>query len=420
MEIVKINAVKLNPNNPRIIKDDKFKKLVQSIKDFPEMLNIRPIVVNKDMIILGGNMRYKACKEAGLKEVPIIITDLSEEKQREFLIKDNTSGGEWDWEVLTNEWDVEELESWGLDVPELEIPTILETEPEEDDFEIPNEIETDIVLGDLFEIGEHRLLCGSSTEIDTWQKLMNDKLADMVMTDPPYNVAYVGKTKESLTIDNDNMSNSEFYQFLYDFYTALGSYTKKGGAWYVWHADSEGANFRLAMKDAGIMVKQCLIWVKNSMVLGRQDYQWKHEPCLYGWKEGAAHYFTNERMHTTVIEDKIDVRKLTKDQMKNMLIDIMSDKNKTTIINCDKPFRNAEHPTMKPILLLAPLIKNSSKENELVADGFLGSGSTMVASHQLNRKCYGMELDPKYCQVIVDRMKKLDSTLIIKKNGVPL
>ena len=415
MEIAKINAVKLNPNNPRIIKDDKFKKLVQSIKDFPEMLNIRPIVVNKDMIILGGNMRFKACKEAGLKEVPIIITDLTEEKQREFLIKDNTSGGEWDWEVLANEWDVEELESWGLDVPELEIPTILETEPEEDDFEIPNEIETDIVLGDLFEIGEHRLLCGSSTEMDTWQKLMNDKLADMVMTDPPYNVDYQGGT--GLKIMNDKMDNNSFYQFLYDFYTALGSYTKKGGAWYVWHADSEGANFRQAMKDAGIMVKQCLIWVKNSMVLGRQDYQWKHEPCLYGWKEGAAHYFTNERMHTTVIEDKIDVRKLTKDQMKNMLIDIMSDKNKTTIINCDKPSRNTEHPTMKPILLLAPLIKNSSKENELVADGFLGSGSTMVASHQLNRKCYGMELDPKYCQVIVDRMRKLDPNLVIKRNG---
>jgi site-specific DNA-methyltransferase (adenine-specific) len=416
MEVVKINLVKLNPNNPRIIKDDKFKKLVQSIKDFPEMLNIRPIVVNQDMIILGGNMRYKACREAGLKEVPIIVTDLSEEKQREFLIKDNTSGGEWDWEVLANEWDVDELEKWGLDLPELEIPTILEIEPEEDDFEISNEIQTDIVLGDLFEIGEHRLLCGSSTEMDTWEKVMNGSLADMVMTDPPYNVDYQGGT--GLKIMNDKMDNNSFYQFLYDFYTALGSYTKKGGAWYVWHADSEGANFRMAMKDAGIMVKQCLIWVKNSMVMGRQDYQWKHEPCLYGWKEGAAHYFTNERTHTTVIEDKIDVRKLTKDQMKKMLIEIMSDKNKTTIINCDKPFRNAEHPTMKPILLLAPLIKNSSKENELVADGFLGSGSTMVASHQLKRKCYGMELDPKYCQVIIDRMKKLDPTLVVKRNGI--
>jgi site-specific DNA-methyltransferase (adenine-specific) len=390
------------------------------------MMEKRPIVcvtdVDGKIYPLGGNMRFKALKEIGYKDIPenwvTMADDWTEEKRREFVIKDNVGFGEWDWEQLANDWDTDQLEEWGLDVPSFENENIIEAEPEEDNFEIPNEIETDIVLGDLFEIGEHRLLCGSSTETDTWNKLMDGKLADMVMTDPPYNVAYVGKTKESLTIDNDNMSNSEFYQFLYDFYTALGSYTKKGGAWYVWHADSEGANFRQAMKDAGIMVKQCLIWVKNSMVMGRQDYQWKHEPCLYGWKEGAAHYFTNERTHTTVIEDKIDIKKLTKEQMKNMLTEIMSDKNKTTIINCDKPFRNAEHPTMKPILLLAPLIKNSSKENELVADGFLGSGSTMVASHQLKRKCYGMELDPKYCDVIVKRMIKLDPSLIIKRNGV--
>lgn len=415
---VKISEVKINPNNPRIIKDDKFAKLVRSIKEFPKMLEIRPIVVNSDMVVLGGNMRLKACKEAGLKEVHIIAAeDLTPEEQKQFIIKDNVGFGEWDWEMLANEWEADQLEDWGLDVPEFAV-TELEAEPVEDDFEIPNEIETDIVLGDLFKIGEHRLLCGSSTEIDTWEKLMNGSLADMVMTDPPYNLDYQGGT--GLKIMNDKMDNNSFYQFLYDFYTALGSYTKKGGAWYVWHADSEGANFRQAMKDAGIMVKQCLIWVKNSMVMGRQDYQWKHEPCLYGWKEGAAHYFTNERTHTTVIEDKIDLKKLTKEEMKKMLIEILSDKNKTTIINCDKPFRNSEHPTMKPILLLAPLIENSSKENEIIADGFLGSGSTMVASHQLKRKCYGMELDPKYCQVIVDRMKKLDPSLVIKKNGVPL
>jgi len=168
MEIKKISEVKVNPNNPRLIKDDKFKKLVQSIKDFPEMLSIRPIVVNKDMIILGGNMRFRACKEAGIKEIPVIVTDLPEDKQREFLIKDNTSGGEWDFEMLANEWDVEQLEEWGLDIPAFENNEIYEPEPEEDNFEIPNEIETDIVLGDLFEIGEHRLLCGSSTETDNW------------------------------------------------------------------------------------------------------------------------------------------------------------------------------------------------------------------------------------------------------------
>jgi DNA modification methylase len=246
---------------------------------------------------------------------------------------------------------------------------------------------------------------------------MNEKLCDMVMTDPPYNIAYIGKTKDALTIQNDDMSDSNFYQFLYDFYTALGSYTKKGGAWYVWHASTETANFSTAMRNSGLLLKQYLVWVKNSMVMGRQDYQWKHELCLYGWKEGAAHYFTNERNHTTVIEDKIDIKKLTKDEMKKMLTEMLSDKTKSTIIHCDKPTRSTEHPTMKPILLLAPLIQNSSKENEIVADAFLGSGSTMVAAHQLNRKCYGMELDPKYCQVIINRMLKLDPSLSVKRNG---
>jgi site-specific DNA-methyltransferase (adenine-specific) len=421
MEIknVKLSEVKSNPNNPRIIKDDKFNKLVKSIKEFPKMLEIRPIVVNADMIVLGGNMRLKACKEAGLKEVPVIFAqDLTEDEQKQFIIKDNVGFGEWDWDMLANEWEVDLLEEWGLDIPDFGVTEI--PAAEEDEYEIPDEVKTDIVLGDLFEIGEHRLLCGSSTETDNWGKIFNSQLADLVVTDPPYNVAYTGKTKDALTIQNDSMHDGDFYQFLYDFYTALGSYTKAGGSWYVWHAHTEGSNFMQAFKDSGLLLKQCLVWVKNSMVMGRQDYQWKHEACLYGWKEGAAHYFTNERTHTTVIEDKLDIKKLTKDQMKKLLTEMLSEKNKTTVIHCDKPFRNAEHPTMKPILLLAPLIENSSKENEIVADGFLGSGSTMVAAHQLKRKCYGMELDPKYCQVIVDRMKKLDPSLVILKNGIAL
>jgi site-specific DNA-methyltransferase (adenine-specific) len=387
MEIKKISELKLNPNNPRLIKDDKFKKLVQSIKDFPEMLSIRPIVVNKDMIILGGNMRFRACKEAGIKEIPVIVTDLPEEKQREFLIKDNTSGGEWDWDMLANEWDTDELEAWGLDLPVFDVKD--EGEADDDNYDVPDGgIETDIVIGDIFEIGQHKLICGDSTQTDTFGKLFQDQFADMVVTDPPYNVAYQGKTKDALTIENDNMGDKDFYQFLYDFYTALGSYSKAGGAWYVWHADSEGANFRQAMKDAGIMVKQCLIWVKNSMVMGRQDYQWKHEPCLYGWKEGAAHQW-------------------------------YSDRKQTTVLDFNRPSRNAEHPTMKPVELFAYQIKNSSKVGDIVADAFGGSGTTMVACHQLNRKGYLVEYDPKYCQVIVDRMQKLDPSLVIKKNGQP-
>jgi site-specific DNA-methyltransferase (adenine-specific) len=352
------------------------------------MLELRPIVIDENNMVLGGNMRLKACIEAGLTDVPVIhANNLSEEKKKEFIVKDNVGYGEWDWDDLANNWDALELTEWGLDIPNFEGEIL---EAEEDDFDVPvGGSETDIVLGDIFEIGQHKLLCGSSTQTDSWSKIFASELADLVITDPPYNVAYTGKTKDALTIQNDSMGDGDFYQFLYDFYTALGSYTKAGGSWYVWHADSEGANFRRAMADAGIMVKQCLIWVKNSMVMGRQDYQWKHEPCLYGWKEGAAHSWYSDRKQTTILE-------------------------------FNRPTRNAEHPTMKPIELISYQINNSSKQGDIVADAFLGSGTTMIASHQTNRICYGMELDPKYCQVIVDRMRKLDPTLEIKKNGVTL
>ena len=415
MKKVAIGELKPNPNNPRIIKDDKFKKLVQSIKDLPEMAEVRPVVVNTDMVVLGGNMRLKAMREAGWKEVPIEVVDWDEDKQRQFIIKDNVSGGEWDWEMLANQWDADELNEWGLDLPEFE--QVKELEAEEDDFEMPDEVQTDIVLGDLFEIGEHRLLCGDSTQTDTWEKVMNGCLADMVMTDPPYNVDYQGGT--GMKIMNDKMDGDSFYQFLYDFYTALGAYTKAGGAWYVWHTDNERVNYTKAFEDANNKFSECLIWVKNSLVLGRLDYHKKHESCLYGWKEGAAHYFVDDRTKTTVIEDNVNIAKLTKEQMKKMLTEILSDKTATTVLRADKPSKSIEHPTMKPILLIAPLIQNSSKQGWIVSDGFLGSGSTMVAAHQLNRKCYGMELDPKYCQVIVDRMLKLDPTLEVKRNGQP-
>ena len=382
-----ITEIKSNPNNPRICKDHKFKQLVKSIQDFPQMLELRPIVIDENNMVLGGNMRLKACLEAGLTDVPVIhANNLSEEKKKEFIVKDNVGYGEWDWDDLANNWDAEQLTEWGLDIPNFELGKI---EAEDDGFDMPDEVKTDIVLGDFFLIGPHKLLCGSSTEIDNWAKVMEDKLADLVVTDPPYNVAYVGKTKDALTIENDKMTDEQFYKFLLDFYSALAAYTRGGGGGYGWHADSDGANFRKAMKESGLMVKQCLIWVKNSMVMGRQDYQWKHEPCLYGWKEGAAHSWYSDRKQTTILE-------------------------------FNRPTRNAEHPTMKPIELISYQINNSSKQGDIVADAFLGSGTTMIASHQTNRICYGMELDPKYCQVIVDRMRKLDPKLEIKKNGVTL
>ena len=388
--IVDIKQVKTNPKNPRVIKDDKFKKLVKSIQEFPDMLNKRPLVCFTDTdgkyVVLGGNMRLKACNELKLTEIPIILADeWTEEQKNEFLIKDNVGFGEWDWDDLANEWDVEKLEEWGLDLPDFKTETHLEAEEDNFDGTPPEEPKT--VLGDLYEIGEHRLLCGDSTQTDTFEKLMDGELADMVVTDPPYNVAYEGKTKDALTIENDSMGNDDFYKFLYDFYVALTSGVKKGGAIYVWHASSEVINFGKAMVDAGWLLKQQLIWVKNQMVMGRQDYQWKHEPCLYGWLAGDSHKWYSDRKQTTVIE-------------------------------WDKPQRNGEHPTMKPIGLFAYQIENSSKIGDLVIDAFGGSGTTMVACQQLKRKARVIEYDPKYCDVIVKRMITLDDTLTIKLNGV--
>jgi len=386
IQIVDIKSVKSNPNNPRIIKDDKFNKLVKSIKEFPKMLEIRPIVVNNDMVVLGGNMRLKACKEAGLKEVSIIkASDLTEEEQKQFIIKDNVGFGEWDWEIIANEWDVEQLSEWGLDVP---ADFVTELEAKEDEFDVPEGgIETDIVLGDLFEIGQHRLLCGDSTDSDSVAKLMNGELADMCHTDPPYNINYQGGSKKREKIANDKLD--DFPKFLYDVYTTISTALKKGGAIYVWHASSETHNFIQQFLDAGFLFKSYIIWNKNNSTFGRSDYHWKHEPCIYGWLDGASHKWCGDRKQTTVWD-------------------------------IDRPSKSEEHPTMKPIALCSKPLENSSIIGDVILDVFLGSGSTMVASHQLKRKCYGMELDPKYCQVIIDRMKKLDSNLVIKRNGVKI
>lgn len=379
--------------NPRKISAEKKQKLVESLEKF----NLAEIpAVNTDFTIIGGNQRVTALMllERGDEEIDVRMPNrkLTKKEVKEYAIISNTHAGEFDFELMEIEFADIELAEIGFDIPgldkwNLEHNQQMASEAEEDDFDVPvGGSETSIVEGDIFDIGQHRLLCGSSTQTDTWKRLMGDELADLVITDPPYNVAYTGGTKDALTIKNDSMADGDFYQFLYDFYTALGSYTKAGGAWYVWHADSEGANFRKAMADSGVMVKQCLIWVKNSMVMGRQDYHWQHEPCLYGWKEGAAHGW-------------------------------YSDRKQTTVLRFDRPQRNAEHPTMKPVPLIAYQMGNSSKQGDIVCDGFGGSGTTMVAAHQMKRRCRMIELDPKYCQVIVDRMRKLDPTIEIKLNG---
>lgn len=419
MKKLSIDPIKENPKNPRTISTESLKKLTKSIHDFPEMLNLRPIIVTPDMMILGGNMRYKAAKAAGLKEVPVIIAELSDDQQKEFIIKDNVGFGEWDWNALMDDtdWIIEDLEDWGLVLPPKE------EEPkkaEEDNYEIPEEVVTRTKPGDLIEIGKHRLLCGSATSEADLKKLMNGLQADLCFTDPPYNVDYQGGT--GLKIKNDNMSSSSFYDFLKDTYQNMIASLKPGSPFYIWHSSSEIRNFVGALQDTpGTKFSQILLWLKSSFVLGRNDYHYIHEPCIYGWKEGAAHKWYGDRKQSTFYKETLqDLDKMSKAELLTFAKAALQERPHTSVTEFDKPSKSADHPTMKPIKLCAYYIENSSQKDDIVLDLFLGSGSTMVASHQIDRICYGTELDPFYCDVIIDRMRSLDPDLIVKINGTPL
>jgi len=390
IQTVKISEVKANPNNPRLIKDDKFAKLVKSIKDFPEMLDIRPIVVNSDMVILGGNMRYKACKEAGLKEVPIIIADnLTEEQQREFLIKDNTSGGEWDWEMISNEWDVDQLDAWGLDVPSFESDEHLEAEEDDYDGVLPEQPIT--VLGDLYEIGEHRLLCGDSTFSDTVAKLMNGEKSDMVFTDPPYGVSYTGghNKKQRTGIIADELQGEDLSSLFEDSINTACIFSKDSAPFYIWYAGGKSKETYTGLSKTPIEVRAVICWykVKSGSGAFMSQYIPNYEPCIYGHKQGKS-------------------------------IQWFGPTDEKTVWEFPKDKSNDFHPTQKPIDVVERALNNSSSKGQLIYDAFGGSGSTMVGSHQLKRKAFLMELDPKYCDVIVKRMIKLDDTLTVKRNGV--
>ena len=384
MDIKNIKDIKLNPNNPRIIKDDKFKKLVESVKNFPEMLEIRPIVVNKDMIILGGNMRYKACKEAWIKEIPVIVADFTEEQEREFLIKDNVSGGEWDWDILANEWDKEELEEWGLDV---QFETV-EPEAEEDDFEVDEGVQTDIVVWDLFEIWPHRLLCWDSTNIDHVEKLMNWEKADMVFTDPPYKIQTEWWHKSDLSKSLQKQWKS--IEFIADF-------DPKDFLWILpMLFEKNKANAYIFCNKE--LLPDYLIWARD-IGYSFNVLIWKKPSAIPIWDS-----------HRPDIEYLLLFRKNA--IWNNWQKDV-------NYSRCLEYWREKWlHPTMKPIELLVNEMKISSNKWSLVIDCFWWSGSTMVACHQINRKCYMSELDPKYVQTIINRMIKLDSTLEIKRNWI--
>jgi DNA modification methylase len=393
IKVVKLSEIKSNPSNPRIIKDDKFRKLVKSIQEFPKMLEIRPIVVNADMIVLGGNMRLKACKEAGLKEVPVIFAhDLTDEEQKQFIIKDNVGFGEWDWDMIANEWDQDQIEEWGLDIPEFSIKE--ELEAEEDDYEMPEGIETDIVLGDLFEIGEHRLLCGDSTDSDAVLKLMNGEKADMVFTSPPYNGnTQTPQGKLYLNNDLDNKTEEDYLNFLDEIKDSFYIILKSKGiiCWNIMYNNNSRQSFIKNVNrfiDSGLLLNETIIWKKNAIPLSK------------GLSRAFEFIFIFQK-------DELDFSYQDKYSYNENVWEISNAKTQTE-----------HHKACFPVELPSKGIKIFTKEGMILFEPFTGSGTTMVAAEQLNRKCYGMELDPKYCQVIVDRMKKLDPSLVIKKNGI--
>ena len=356
---VSIKTIKENGENPRNISDENYKKLKRSIQDFPEMLEARPLVIDENNTVIGGNMRLRVLKDLGYTKVPTEQVSWTEEQKQEFIIKDNVAFGEWDWEALGENWNVDNLKEWGLDIPESWEEK--EVQAEEDDYEIPDDIQTDIVVGDLIEIGQHRLLCGDATDSDAVAKLMDGEKVDMVFTDPPYGLGgYGGRNNMDLKNDdgNDNLISS---------YYALPIYYEAREV-YIW---GNAINLFKHLKD---QPKDVIVWRKNNFGLGK-GYRGQYELCFYfGDFNGSDS----------------DVWDISKDT-------------------------NYTHPTQKPIALCGRAIKNSDPIN--VVDLFMGSGSTMAASEQLNRKCYGMELDPKYCQVVIDRMLTYDPDLKIFKNG---
>ena len=382
MNIEKIDISVLIPyaRNARTHSDEQIAQIAGSIKEFG--FN-NPVLIDKDNGVIAGHGRLAAARKLGLKEVPCIrLEHLTETQRKAYILADNRIALNSGWEAELLSLELSELldggvnlESLGFDADEIDalLNKIEPTEGLTDEDATPEVPEEPVTKpGDVWILGKHRLMCGDSTSIQALEALCQDQAVDMWLTDPPYNVAYEGKTKDALKIQNDSMDDEQFRQFLRDSYVAADAVMKPGAVFYIWHADSEGYNFRGAAQDAGWKVRQCLIWKKQTMVMGRQDYHWKHEPCLYGWKDGAGHLWAADRKQTTILE-------------------------------FDRPSRNAEHPTMKPVALFEYQMLNNTKGGDIVLDSFGGSGTTLIAAEKNGRIARLMELDPKYCDVIVKR-----------------
>lgn len=371
-------------NNPRN-NDQAVDAVASSIKNFGFKV---PIVIDSKNEIINGHTRLKAAKKLGIEEVPVIVADdLTEDQIKAFRIADNKVAelADWDEELLLAELDMIEMDmgQFNIDMSELDSDDSSE-EVVEDEFDDTPPEEPQAKYGDIYQLGRHRLMCGDSTSVEDVEKLVGGGvIVDMLLTDPPYNISYEGKTEDALTIQNDSMDDESFRQFLTNAFFAADNVMKKGAVFYIWHAGTEGYNFLGACRDVGWKVRECLIWNKNQMVMGRQDYQWKHEPCLYGWKDGASHLWAGDRKQTTVLD-------------------------------FDKPQRNGVHPTMKPIALFDYQIKNNTKGNDIVLDLFGGSGTTIMACEQNGRRGYSMELDPRYVDVIIKRWEDFTGEKAVK------
>lgn len=399
IETLPIDEIIPYQNNPRF-NDEAVEYVANSIREFGFKV---PIIIDADNIIVAGHTRLKAAKRLGMTELPCIrADDLTPEQIKAFRLADNKVGeiATWDLEKLQKE-----LEGIDLDMDDFGFGDLAEPEidiPEDDFDDQPTEEDEPVSKpGEIYILGDHILMCGDSTDPEAVKRLMGGELADCVITDPPYNVAIEGGTDEHMTIKNDDMPEEQFEEFLREAFSTLADNLKEGGAFYIWHASRTQRNFENALNLNGLEVRQQIVWVKNQFVLGRQDYQWRHEPCFYGWKAGQGHYFEFDRTQTTVIEDMDDLTREEAIQKLKELCDQYS-----TVIHEDKPPVNDIHPTMKPLKLIGKLIRNSTEKGDVVLDLFGGGGSTLIACEELGRSCRMMELDPFYVDAIINRWQE--------------
>lgn len=426
MKVEKIRVSDLKPyeNNAKIHTPEQVEQIKRSVLEFG--FN-DPIAVDENNMVIEGHGRLLAVQAMGWTEVDCIRLDgMTDDQKRAYIHIHNqlTMNTGFDLDILEQE--LKSIEGIDMAFFGFDMDFELDSDFTFDDGEnAASEVEAAASekgprakRGQVWQLGRHRLMVGDSTSTDDVDKLTGGEAMDLCVTYPPYNVDYVGKTADALTIQNDSMDEHSFYSFLHAFYQQMLWALKPGGSYYIFHADSAGLTFRSALQEAGGQVKQNLIWVKNSMVLGRQDYQWKHEPILYGWKDGAGHYFTKDRCQTTVFEDKPDLKNMTREdlvQLSQFLLAKMESLG--SVIHHDRPSRSELHPTMKPVALCGKLIQNSSRRGDKVIDFFGGSGSTLMACEETGRVCYTMELDPRYADVIITRWEDSTGERAVLLNG---